>query len=127
MISLEMARKLRDAGMEWEPKEGDWYSDGIGLMALTTGLTIETLTMPQDDNKTLLLFGKCFIWFPRLDQLLAEVGKRGWRWWLDQLINGGYRCLLIEDKRTGLPEKRVEGSTPEDAAASALLWILDRR
>lgn len=28
MISLEMAKRLKDAGLKWEPQNGDWFATG---------------------------------------------------------------------------------------------------
>jgi hypothetical protein len=64
------------------------------------------------------------LWLPRLDQLLAEIEKRGYRWDI-QMTKTRYVCGLSTPGVRVYPDQY--GDTPEDAAAQALLWILNQR
>ena len=68
MISLELAQKLRDAGLKWEPALGQSYKDVV----------------------------EGGIWLPRLDQLQAEIEQRGWDWSMSKGLHG-YGCIVIKD------------------------------
>ena len=67
-----------------------------------------------------------FIWLPRLDQLLAEIEQRGYRWTVSFECG---RYLAAATKISPLREmpKIIKSDTAEDAAADALLWILRQR
>jgi len=112
MISLSLAQKLKNAGLRWEPKMGDFFTTpGTNLIqcAITPIRNVEYATSK-------------IVWLPRLDQLLAEIEKRGYEWSLHsststydiELYNSGdmYSCLIKSDDK------------PEDVAGQALLWIL---
>ncbi len=81
MISLESAKKLKDAGLKWEPQWGDVFnipsvfSDGI-TMLMDANMIESYRRKEPEDNWPDAIFR--YIWFPRLDQLLAEIEKRGW-------------------------------------------------
>lgn len=131
MIGVELARELKEAGLEWKPKQGDWAY----------------IVDPYDKNGTLSrVIGKNDVrdfggtkhpedvWLPSLSQLLAEIEGRGYEWetGLIMTIGGpempgrhksGYWCeiWLSEDMRT---KYRIKADTPEEAAGQALLWIL---
>lgn len=86
MLSLELAEKLSKAGLAWEQKFGDIIWDW------------------HEEDYVVIDQGKCIdpwyaVWLPRLDQLLAEIEKRGY----------GY----------------FDGDSLEEAARQALLWILE--
>ena len=130
MISLEMARKLRDAGLEWEPLAGDFYSwcGRNWLVDFCQTSQAEILASQPDPA----------LWLPRLDQLLAEIEKRGWEWTIysatpenvksvdiyeviaDEKL---YHCSVAQDKLGHISGRH----TPDDAAAEALLWILSQK
>ncbi len=154
MISLETAQKLKDAGLRWEPKEGDCWCNGM-WMAINYYLELVTGH---------LLVKKEAIWLPRLDQLLAEIEKRGfdidlmhfatnsentsqvddppWSCEVNRFIgweqlDNGQPKLIIHGKDGSDREVNVHGpwqenrlnkyfdaDSPEEAAAQALLWIL---
>ena len=151
MISLELAKKLKDAGLEWEPKEGDYilYPDGELTSILTCGdVAFEDL--------------EGCVFAPRLDQMLSEIEKRGWEIDLQFFNNGtGWFCevaktvqfrhnkprpkLTINNKDGTTSEveplstcpgwgdygekrmdKEFTADSPDEAAALALLWILEQ-
>lgn len=120
MISLEMAKQLKEAGLGWEPKIADfhWQEDESEM---------RIVQYTPEKNKELAK--KC-IWRPRLDQLLEEIEKRGYCVDIVQ-FRSMYECLLWEfDKKilnwVPLEELAHENSadTRENATAKVLLWIL---
>lgn len=123
-ITLELARKLKEAGLRWEPKRGDWcYLEDAGLTEplLVTSYKSKGWVNDEDD----------IVWLPRLSQLLAEIEKRGYRWDIGNL--GGFGdneekvCIGLFGWDTRQYVKgQFYADTPEDAAGKALLWILER-
>ena len=66
------------------------------------------------------------MWLPRLDQLLAEIERRGYAWSLKLLNRPQYRVILYPKGLApgGNGSSIFTADTPEDAAADALLLIL---
>ena len=85
MISLETAKTLKKAGLEWEPN-----------------------------------------FAPRLEQLLAEIEKRGYLWELsiDDVDKPPYALYLTTPTRN---KKWFTAESAEEATAQALLWILNQK
>lgn len=112
MLSLETAKSLKEAGLKWEPKMGDLfvadYQNGLG-------------PTPVDVVKTNNFGdpGPEHIWLPHLDQMLAEMEKRGYNWILEKTKFGLYLCSV-----QGPLYSIHQYNCPEEAAAQALLWIL---
>ena len=128
MISLETAKKLKEAGLEWEPQEGDAYHDSASD-------TIYYSQYPPLESANYIRF----TWLARLDQLLAEIEKWGYSWEMRTVIdesqsvrfNAKNIAYWIHVWKTGHIEwedgfKRAFTS-PSNAAASALLWIYEGR
>ena len=119
MISLETARKLKEAGLKWEPditggtSEGDWYywSDGrldvLGHRDYHVLNHLETIT-----------------WAPRLDQLLAEIERRECWYSLARESGGDNYSLMLWKAHCGI--EIFYAATAAQAAAQALLWILEK-
>jgi len=65
--------------------------------------------------------------FP-LDQLLAEIEKRGYQWKLYKNImrfkTGYYDIAIYEGSCESVYHTPFATKTPEDAAADALLWLM---
>lgn len=106
MISIKLARELKEAGLPWSPKVGDWFASilspiwwlkrkktGGEEIYLLTGQPTESGyygwsmvdTEPfcelytHDGNRqeeTWEHLEKHFIWLPRLDQLVEELSRR---------------------------------------------------
>ena len=138
MISLEKAKKLKEAGLGWEPQIGDMFywqnSKDWGIDALTSEDANDNL----DEIRGYIDEG-FWIFAPRLDQLLAEIEKRGYSWEMRTVIdesqsvrfNAKNIAYWIHVWKTGHIEwedgfKRAFTS-PSNAAASALLWIYEGR
>ena len=111
MISLELAKKLKEAGLEWKPKKGDFY----GVFGTNS---IELITIDRND-----IVPRNIIWLPSLDQLLAEIEKRGYGWKLEKFH--AYNLRRMEIYKVNDLLGCFGGNSPEEAAASALLWILE--
>jgi hypothetical protein len=136
MISLELAKKLRDAGLRWEPKEGDYcyYDEKLDLLAgenLASTVKLHNLITKNPEYQDM---GP--IWVPSLDQLLGEIEARGWEYEQGVLyvLGGpmmpgkhkhGYWCEIWSIKDLSIT-CREPADTPEEAAGRALLWILER-
>jgi hypothetical protein len=130
MISLETAKTLKKAGLEWEPKVGDRYLQEycsgkepvIGIRAT------DNEGYYQDTIQTQL---------PHLDQLLAEIGRRGYRYILDSNPDDETNKFfsptikLLEKDNTCKFKWWIVfaecADSPEEATAQALLWILSQK
>lgn len=121
MISLEMAKALKDAGLEHEIQKGDWYwwnnkHNGTGAPILLLVRDPEYDTLEEGD-----------VFAPRLDQLLAEIEARGY-WWnlIKQKVESGKPLAHIELMKQGVYQETplFMCDSPEEATAQALLWIL---
>ena len=63
---------------------------------------------------------------PRLDQMLAEIEKRGYEYSLNTSTVGNKEYFILVSKRNYgfLINEAFRSNAPEEAAAQALLWIL---
>jgi len=141
VISLEKAKKLKEAGLEWEPKQGDFYwfvtpdESRIGFVQNNRGA--EGFKAHVDRCRGIVWC--TYVFAPRLDQLLAEIEKWGYSWEMRTVIdesqsvrfNAKNIAYWIHVWKTGHIEwedgfKRAFTS-PSNAAASALLWIYEGR
>lgn len=121
-ISLDTARKLKDAGLMWEPKENNLVvaldSDGRELAFMVVPPNIVYVNKERN------------LWLPHLSQLLAEIEQRGWEWGL----SGDFLGVRVHVTPRDVDGNWVQGTaqgcyiadTPEEAAGKALLWILER-
>lgn len=142
MISLDLAKRLKEAGLEWEPKIGDfaWYKEHQGVIICI-------------DSRILIIqwsdLGRCYsdfwagdalppenmLFLPRLDQLLAEIERRGYGYDLHTLTTNHehkYYCAIkLLECACGYRIDNIswgpfKADNPEDAAAKALIWVLER-
>jgi hypothetical protein len=111
MISLELAQKLKAAGLKWEPKKHDFCGQKGFPCRIYSELSEIEIKFYMDE----------FYWLPSLSQLLTEIEARGWKWGMDiwagkcsmQVSNGHKRFNLFDN-------------TPEEAAGVGLLKILEQ-
>jgi len=111
-LSLETAKKLKEAGLQWEPRDGDWYYTETGKRECIPRVKYHKIY----DR---------YIFAPRLDQLLAEIEKRGYAYNFIKIPNEkkSYCSIYGSNHLSG---ERFDG-IGEEAAAQALLWILKRQ
>ena len=124
MISLETARKLKAAGLKWEPQTGDWYCYEGKMQVIKYDSEAYAIKsdLPEIDG---------YISAPRLDQLLSEIEKRSGRYKYE--LTGSRVYPLSNNPK---PKYRITIQTdrvlpffadsPEEATAQALLWILEQ-
>jgi hypothetical protein len=130
MLSVDLAKRLRDAGLVWKPAPGDRFvlpdremDDDIFVLS---DMTIELHELPEgqvigfngttewaldDVNKDEVL------WMPREDQLRDLLGRTFHR--LDRL-DGEYRVVAA----LGGDVSEVCAADAEDAYAQALLRLI---
>lgn len=128
MISLEKAKCLKEAGLLWEPCFGEWvHVDGENKMIVHV---CEGEFGDYKDIRCLSPFTgiakglrdlEC-VWLPSLSQLLAKIDTSGYTYFLYKRTGDGRASMVIW---TGAGEVFDKWSTtPEDAAADALIWLL---
>ena len=118
MISLELAQKLKAAGLEWTPKNGDCFYDGcIGPLLVCHHLALNDNWVDKAANGTFA---------PRLDQLIAKIEARGWE--ADSVQHKGkYACdIAYLSDTVHTKYQTFAGETREDAAGLAYLWIMEQ-
>ena len=127
MISLVTAQKLKDAGLEWIPKYGDMcyqkYNEGLKSEHIKLIAVVEnSLTCSE-------------IFAPRIDQLLAEIEERSWYYridsWTNPVVEMRYSCTAQKYHNESIygeiiKTKQFYADSPEEAAAQALLWIMEQ-
>jgi hypothetical protein len=137
MISLEVAQKLKEAGLNWEPALHDFFaipdrgmderifviSDMMITLELLSGMEVVSFQGASEWALDYLLASEV-IWMPREEQLrealVTELLAKG----KPQVsLKGGlgdYRCaIMINNER-----KRFSGKNASQAYASALLYLM---
>ena len=116
LIRLELAGKLKEAGLKWEPKGGDWFIRPTGEIVLKYS------TGPDS------IYGSKSTWLPSLSQLLVEIEARGLMWSLKLLSRPQYRVILYPKGLSPGGDGSIifQADTPEEAAGQALLWVLEQ-
>lgn len=125
MLSLELAKRLKELGLEWEPQRGDWYYNHHGYVSGTTttlDLLNEVTVLIQSISRDYA--NRTVHFAPRLDQLLAEIEKRGYAWKLEKFH--AYNLRRMEIYKVNDLLGCFEDNSPEEAAAQALIWILEQ-
>ena len=131
MIGVELSRELREAGLLWEPKVGDWWHGDHGVKVLSQS-KFDKWVEWNKTRKRLVWTHKGMLWLPSLSQLLAEIEKRSYSWEMGltttkggPLMPGewksGYWVEIFKSNKSVYLE---DAGTPEEAAGKALLWIL---
>lgn len=126
-MKLETAQKLKDAGLPWMPELLDTYVftkfEESGELSVCIPKTYESV---NNLNGLLLIDAEDetgLLWLPRLDQLLAEIEKRGYFMDLSGPYNTGEWRIILGGS---VSDPHFYADTPEEAAAQALLWILEQ-
>lgn len=125
MISLELAQALRDAGVKWKPQLGDCYRMSNGKYTIFNEDRNFEFFRSTINTRNHGIYQNLLM--PRLEQLFAEIEKRGYAYVVhskDFHITKDYvlfECYLIDDTSM---YKSFRATTIEEAAAQALLWIL---
>lgn len=112
MISIELSKKLKVAGLKWEPKKGDWFID-LDFP--------ENTNLNREDNPC--LSREYFAWLPSLSDLLAEIERRGYGWLMENKF--GYAFMVI-GKGLADSNRFIRNKSPDDGAGQALLWIMEQ-
>jgi len=98
MISYDKAKQLKELGLKWNPKCGDWY---------------KVEHWPIKNN----------IWLPSLKQLLDKIKEYNWTYALysenEIEIETRLEYISLIDRN-----RNFEGEIIEDIVADALIWIL---
>jgi hypothetical protein len=131
MISVELALRLQDAGLQWRPGSGDRFViPNRGMDAdvfVVSELTIDVLEAPTGP---LIRFNgttewaldsvpqESTVWLPREDQLRAALGRRFRRL---ETIGDGF--AVVVEGLGGAEERHVDVDA-ERAYARALLALL---
>jgi hypothetical protein len=130
VLSLPLAKRLRDAGLVWKPAPGDRFvlpdRDMDDEVFYLSSMTIELHELPEGQvigfNGTTEwalddIHKDEVLWMPREDQLRALLGRTFRR--LDR-EDGEY----IVVSALGDAESEVRAADPEDAYAQALLRLI---
>lgn len=131
MISLHLARWLREAGLEWHPVQGDEFmipDHGIDDRVFRiSDMVVEVRRIPSGTMIALngttewaldsVMLGEA-LWLPREDQLRALLDES-----FQRLERAADRwAVTITGPRD---ERTVSSTTPVDALATAMLTHLD--
>ena len=124
MISLEMAKKLKEAGLGWEPQKGDlvYHSEAEESFNITAGDMEDFVQATRIDKEYAYSIA---IFLPRLDQLLAEIEELGYKWFAETDTER-YFIRIVEIKKPNNCHG-IFSDSPANAAAEALLWIYEGR
>ncbi|GAA4523172.1 hypothetical protein GCM10023160_12860 [Brachybacterium paraconglomeratum] len=130
MIDIDIARRLRDAGLQWTPTDGDRFViDNEQLRDDTFMLSSMVIELGHGrSGERLLRFNGTTewaldsveqqeaLWVPREDQLRLALGDSFSA--LSRLADGGYEVTLIDAAGA---TREVPAPAAEDALAGALL------
>lgn len=134
MIDIDVARRLRDAGLPWEPADGDHFAiDVEDLREQTFMLSSMVVERARDRvGDPVLRFNGTTewaldsieqqeaIWIPREDQLREALGDRLAA--LERETDGAWSVRLIADHE--VKPVQIRAPRVEDAYAGALLILL---
>jgi|GEM_PF-2519796 len=132
VISIELALKLENSGLMWEPKSGDIVFDN---MFESFGVVIAPSRLNEIYVRISFLGSSGWnhmdikegTWIPSLSQLLSEIEKLGWE--ADSVrTNTGYACdIYFLSQTVHTKYQTFEGETRDEAAGKALLWLLEQK
>ena len=131
MISLDLARRLHDAGLAWSPSNGDLFwlpeRDLDQTVFIVSDMVVELRDVPGG-GRVLALNGTTewaldsveeheAVWLPRLDELLEVLATR----FLSLTARSGGHVVRVQ---VGDREEEHVDVAATDAAARALLSLL---
>lgn len=132
MTSPDLALRLHDAGLPWSPANGDrfWLPDRDLDEAVFTVSDMVVEVREHASGRVLAFNGTTewalddveegeAVWLPRLDQLLAVLGPR----FVSLTARSGGHVVRV---RVGEAEREHVDLAPSDAAARAVLALLER-
>lgn len=132
MISVDLARRLRDAGLRWTPTAGDRFV--IPQPGLADELfTLSEMTVEAHHYSTGTVLGfngttewaldsvaqEDALWMPREDQLRAQLGGT-----FRALVRDGVSHQVVVEL-PGRPETSFTDDEPAEAYGRALLALLE--
>jgi hypothetical protein len=133
VLPLDIAIRLRDAGLSWNPGPGDRFiardREMDDMVFVLSDMTIEVHELP--DGSIIGFNGTTewalddldkdeAIWLPREDQLRELIGSSFRRL---ERTGDGFRVVAVVDGAEG----SFCGEHPEEAYGEALLHLLNRR
>lgn len=123
MIDLQTAQALKAAGLNCRPQIGDWYFSPFEIInAIDFELYKRIITDDFIDE-----WKKESTWLPLLDQLLVEIEKHNRIWRIESESQGYAKGRYsISTYKDGIGWQDFWGDSPDEAAAQALLWILQK-
>jgi len=135
MLSIDLAIQLRKAGLAWKPQSADQYAleptevCPVGKAGAESMIRIESgplvLGNPCAVRRMSLLRPAGAVWLPALAQMVAELRARGWQPCFSvrlQDTENGHICSLQQE---GAADRDFSAASRENAAARALLWLLN--
>jgi hypothetical protein len=130
VISLDLARRLHDAGLAWSPANGDRFwlpeRDLDEAVFMVSDMVVEVRELP---GGRVLAFNRTTewaldaveeheaVWLPRLDELLAVLGRH----FISLTARSGGHVVRAE---AGQGEREYVDVAAIDAAAGAVLSLL---
>lgn len=139
IISSELARKLKEAGLKWRPATGDRFLLAESLQPYLVCAVAEKcllyipekvhLLINQVASEVKLLEEEHLVdltWLPRLEQLTGCVEDLGYLWEIRAFTKSGSNAYKVELWRTGrnLDFYFAGSVTPVDAVGTALMKLL---
>ena len=124
MISLELAKQLKDAGLEWDyeygfPRDYVYYKGKIHeVEGPGTNDTFRLAPWQNYVKREYLIFA------PTLSQILSEIEKRGYCWGLSAYYSCSDTKKYLYFCKISGENKFFTADTPEEVAAAALLWVM---
>lgn len=130
MISVALAKNLKDAGLSWEPAVGD----RIGTISSYQGEAAEITDVVASAGGPFSMMGHIqglrniypkdsVYWLPPLESLIAEVDKFGVSW----EISPGTFSLVQRMGAFKVPLKTFSSESVEQAVAEGLLWLMQQK
>ncbi|NLK52374.1 MAG: hypothetical protein GX295_08015 [Syntrophomonadaceae bacterium] len=134
MISLELAQKLKAAGLKWLPQKGDYFTFEPEIVPKSPGKSMTiTITSGTHCLNNMCKVGRYTrfnppnsIWLPDLEQLQTEIATRGGQVRLEPITGREpvkYQCTLRYENQE---KDHFTGLEPEEAVGQALLWLLQQ-